>query len=114
MRPVTAPMTNRRGASVPRSNGPHPEVRPPRADVRLKALDSGQPFPGSVAGISDRSLFLPAPRTYELAHQVPLSLPSDTSHRTKVPQRARYPIKCVSQETLTLETANSAAITSIK
>jgi hypothetical protein len=71
----------RRGASIPRSNGPRPEVRPPRPDVRPKALDSGQPFPGSVAGISDRSLFLLAPRTYEHAQQVPLSLPSDTSRR---------------------------------
>jgi hypothetical protein len=47
----------RRWASIPRSNGPRPEVRPPRPDVRLTAIDSGRPFPGSVAGISDRSLF---------------------------------------------------------
>jgi hypothetical protein len=72
------------GGAGPRSNGPRPEVRLTRPDVRLKAIDSGQPFPGNVAAISDRSLFLLAPRTCERARQVPLSLTSDTSRKTRV------------------------------
>jgi hypothetical protein len=70
--------TGARPLSIPRCDGR------PRPDVRLIAIDNGQPFPGSVAGISGRSLFLLAPRTFERARQVPLRLPSDTSRRTRV------------------------------
>ena len=63
---------------------PARSIGQPRPDARLTTTDSGQPFPGSVAGIPDRWLFLLAPRTCERARQVPLHLPFDTSRRTKI------------------------------
>ena len=62
--------------------GPPTRILMDRLGVRLTAIDSERPFLGSVAGISDRSLFLLAPRTCERARQVP-HLPSDTSCRTR-------------------------------
>ena len=62
--------------------GPPTRILMDRPGVRLTAIDSKRPFLGSVAGISDRSLFLLAPRTCERARQVP-HLPSDTSRRIR-------------------------------
>jgi hypothetical protein len=80
-------------AAVARSNGPLP-------GVRLTAIDSGQPFPGSVAEISGRSLFLLAPRTSERARQVPLHLPFGTSRRTKISLASAKRVNASARKTL--------------